>query len=202
MRTSRLFWPIQEKRLSARHRSSSRVAVYQAEGGPGQEEGALLVEDLEVERRHGAARGAEEDHVAAGPQAVEAAVEGVLADGVVDDVDALAVGDALRLLDEVLLGVEDHLIRPGPLGELSLLLGPGGPDHGCARASWRSGREGARRRRPPRARAPSGPPGGEGAVRQVWAVIPWSITAAAILASTKVTLNGTSFSAGATTYSA
>ncbi len=132
MRTLRLFCPIQEKRLSARHRSSSRVAVYWREGGAGQEEAAFLVEDLGVDGRHGAAGRAEEHHVAARAQHVEAAVEGVLAHRVVDDVDALAARDALRLLDEVLLGVEDDLVGARFPGELRLLLGARGPDDGRA----------------------------------------------------------------------
>ena len=44
--------------------------------------------------------------------------------------DALAVRDAVRLLDEVLLGVEDDLVGARFPGELRLLLGSRGPDHG------------------------------------------------------------------------
>src|SRR5215210_3305539 len=102
------------------------------EGGPGEVQTALLVEDLGINRRHRPARRADEDHVAAGFEDVEASVEGVLTDGIVDHVDALAVRDALCLLDEVLLGVEDHLVHPGGFRELFLLFGADGPYNGRA----------------------------------------------------------------------
>jgi hypothetical protein len=83
---------------------------------------------LQVYRRHLPAGPAEEDEVAAGSQGVEALIEGVLAYAVVDDVDALATGDVFRLFGEVLLSVQDHLVRPGAFGELRLLLGRDGTD--------------------------------------------------------------------------
>jgi hypothetical protein len=100
------------------------------EGGPGEKEAALPVQGLDVERRHGTAGGAEEHHVASGMQAVEAVAEGALAYAVVDDVDALAAGDAPRLLYEVLLGVDDHLVGSCVLREPGLLFAAGGPDDG------------------------------------------------------------------------
>src|ERR671911_653907 len=102
------------------------------EGGPGDVQTALLVEDLEVNRRHRPTRRADENHVAAGFENVEPSVEGVLTDGIVDHVDALAVRDTLCLLDEVLLGVEDHLVRSGGFRELCLLFGADGTYNGRA----------------------------------------------------------------------
>jgi hypothetical protein len=125
MRTLRLFCPIQEKRLSARHRSSSRV-----EGWPGEEETTFLVENLGVERGHRTAGCPEEHHVAARAQGVEATVEGALSYRVVDDVDAFSARDTVRLLDEILLGVEDDFVGSRLPGELRLILGACGPDHG------------------------------------------------------------------------
>src|SRR5918994_1892070 len=103
-----------------------------SEGGPGEVQTALLVEDLGVNRWHSPTRRADEDHVAAGFEDVEASVEGILTDGIVDHVDALAVREALCLLDEVLLGVENHLVHSGGFRELCLLFGADGPYNGRA----------------------------------------------------------------------
>src|SRR3712207_5532 len=59
-----------EEALGAPHEFLAGRCVV-GEGRPGEEEAALLVEGLDVERRDGAARGAEEDHVAAGPKRSE-----------------------------------------------------------------------------------------------------------------------------------
>src|SRR5437879_2865225 len=84
-----------------------------AERGAGEEERALGVEDLGVERRDRAARVTEQDQEAPRGQAVQALLEGRLADGIVYDVHAAAGGEALRLRFEVGFCVDDDLIRAG-----------------------------------------------------------------------------------------
>ena len=128
MRTSRLFCPTQERMLSARHRSSSRVAVYWARAGLVRKRppfwlrvwGSTGARDRWMRRRAPCSRGAKS----------RGRRRRFLAHGVVDDVDAFAARDTVRLLDEVLLGVEDDLVGPRLPGELRLLLGACGPDHG------------------------------------------------------------------------
>src|SRR5262249_41866512 len=93
------------------------------ERGAGQEERASGAEHLGIERRDGSAGLAEEHEVAAGVEAVEAAIEGGPADRVVDDVDAFVVGEVARLGDEILLGVEDDVVGAGLAGELCLGFG-------------------------------------------------------------------------------
>src|SRR5215211_3006035 len=102
------------------------------EGGAGEVQTTLLVENLGVKRWHGAARGAEENHVAAGFENVSPTVEGVLAYAIVDHVDAFSVCDAICFLDELLFGVDDHLVRPRAFCELRLLLGASGAYNGRA----------------------------------------------------------------------
>src|ERR1700677_3033754 len=67
-------------------------------------------------------------------KAVEAAVEGGLADGIVDDVDAFASGEALDLSFEVLLGVENHVGCACLAGELGFGLGGNSCDDARANA--------------------------------------------------------------------
>src|SRR5207244_2523074 len=64
------------------------------ERGARQEERAFPAQELRVERAHRAARLAEERHRAARGQRVEPLLEGGAADRVVDDLDALAAGEA------------------------------------------------------------------------------------------------------------
>src|ERR1700684_227833 len=68
-------------------------------------------------------------------KAVEAAVAGGLADGIVDDVDAFASGEALDLSFEVLLGVENHVGCACLAGELGFGLGGDGGDDAGSDAS-------------------------------------------------------------------
>jgi hypothetical protein len=103
-----------------------------AERGAGDEERAHGRETDEVEGRHGAAGSAEEHQHATGLEALERLIEGGFAHRVIDDGKAFAVGDALYLVDEVLLGVEDHLVGAGAAGEGGLLFGgDGGDDPGA-----------------------------------------------------------------------
>ena len=69
------------------------------------------------------------DHHAAPGEGVQALVEGVAAHAVVDHLDAPAAGQALHLGGEVLLGVEDHLVRSGLAGDPRLLLRRDRADH-------------------------------------------------------------------------
>ena len=75
-----------------------------------QEQRAARVEDRRIEGRHRAARLAEERHRAARAQHAQALVERRLADRIVDDVDAAAVGEPLHFDLEVLRRVEDGLV--------------------------------------------------------------------------------------------
>ncbi len=99
------------------------------DGGARDEEGAGAVQAAEVEGRHGAARLPEETEQATRPQRGEAALEGRLADRVVHDVDAAAVGERASAGGEVLLRVEDHLVRARLPGEGGLRLRAAGGDH-------------------------------------------------------------------------
>ena len=96
---------------------------------PGDKGRAHPAQPLDVQRRGKAARLAEGDQVAQRRQAVQAPVEGVFAHRIVGDVHAPAAGDALDLFQEVLLGVEDHLVGAGRARQRRLLLGGRRPDH-------------------------------------------------------------------------
>src|SRR3546814_11013734 len=61
-------------------------------------------------RSRGAGGGAEQHHRAARPEAVERALEGILADRVIDHRHALAVGQLLHAGDEVLAAVVDGVV--------------------------------------------------------------------------------------------
>src|SRR5207248_782121 len=94
-----------------------------------QEQRALGVEDLGIDHANRAARLSVERDEPARRQAVDAALPRVLANGVVDDLQALATGDALHFRGEVLPRVEDRLVGAGLPRELGLLFGGHGADH-------------------------------------------------------------------------
>src|SRR5262245_63028563 len=93
------------------------------------EQRAPVVEHLEIERGHGPARGAEQGHEPARPEAGEPLVERRRADTVVHHVDAAAAGDAFDLGLEVLLRVQDDVVGACGLGERRLLFRRDGADH-------------------------------------------------------------------------
>ena len=72
-------------------------------------------------------------------QAVERGRKGVLADGIVDAVDALAAGDLLDPRDEILGPVVDDMGAAIGPGELGLLLVAHRPDHASRRAPTPTG---------------------------------------------------------------
>ncbi len=76
----------------------------------------------EVEGRDRSAGATEEDHHAAGAEDFEGLVEGGLAYGVVDGVEAGAGGEGLNFCSEVFVGVEDDFVGSGFAGELSLFF--------------------------------------------------------------------------------
>src|SRR5205807_7352282 len=88
-----------------------------------QEQRALRVQHLWIERADRAARLAVEHHQPAERETVEPLVERRPADRIVDDLHALAGGQPLPLGLEVLLRVEDGLVRSRLTRELGLLLG-------------------------------------------------------------------------------
>src|SRR5262249_26516768 len=79
------------------------------EARAGQEQRALRVENLRIERANRPARLAVERHHAARRQAVESLVERRLTDRVIDDLQPLAVREALHLGLEILLRVKNHV---------------------------------------------------------------------------------------------
>jgi len=97
-----------------------------AQRGARQEERALGVEHLRVERGDRAAGCAKEHHHATPAQAVEPLHEGGLSHTIVDDVHAGALREALHLSLEVDLGVADDGIGPEPTHARGLLLGRAG----------------------------------------------------------------------------
>ena len=96
------------------------------------EQGAPGVQDPEIERPDRAARLTVEHHHPARRDAVEALLEGGLADGVVVDLHALAVGQPLHLGHDVLLRVEDHVVGTRAARQLGLVVRGDGADHACA----------------------------------------------------------------------
>ncbi len=104
------------------------------EGGAGDVERAHRGKLDEIEGWHSSAGAAEEDHRAAGAEDFEGLVEGGLAYGVVDGVEAWTVGDFFYFGGKVFLCVEDDLVGTGVAGERCLLLGrDGGEDAGAER---------------------------------------------------------------------
>src|SRR3546814_12887068 len=81
------------------------------DAGAREVEAALLVQHVRVDRRRGAGGGAEQHHHAARLQAVERAVEGVLADCVIDHRTALAGRPTLTAPHPVLLRPEELSVR-------------------------------------------------------------------------------------------
>src|SRR5215470_1364107 len=73
----------------------------------------LRGEDGEVERIRRAARVPVEDEVAEGRQAAKPFLEGWLADGVQDEIDAAIAGQAQHLVGELLLRIVDHRVGAG-----------------------------------------------------------------------------------------
>src|SRR5262245_38165610 len=77
-----------------------------------EEERALGVQHLRIELAHWSAGRPVEHHVATRREAVEAFLERVVADRVVDDLEPLATGEPLHLGLEILARVEDDVVRP------------------------------------------------------------------------------------------
>ncbi len=77
----------------------------------------------EIERGNGPAGASEEDHVAAGPQNVEALLKRSLADAVVNHVDAFIIGETLGFGFEIGVGIEDDFVGSGFAGQFGFFLG-------------------------------------------------------------------------------
>ena len=97
--------------------------------GPGEEERALGAEQPGLERRHRPRGVAEAHHHAARAEAVQRALERVLADRIVDHRQAFALGDLAHPVGEVLLGIDDRVIAAVGAGEPRLGAAADGPDH-------------------------------------------------------------------------
>jgi hypothetical protein len=101
-------------------------------GGASDVERAHGGETDEVEGWDGAAGSSEEDHEAAGAEALEGLLEGRLADGVVDDRKEATVGEFFDLRGEVFFGVEDDFVGSGGAGERGFFFGGDGGDDASA----------------------------------------------------------------------
>ena len=102
-----------------------------AEAGAGEILGAVA-EAARVNGRHRAAGLSVQGEAAARGEGCQAAVKGVLADGIVHRIEAGAVGGAGDFGGEVLLGVADDIVGAGVPGQVSLELGgDGGIDIGA-----------------------------------------------------------------------
>ena len=103
-----------QSRTSVERFSSSFLSAHVVgQPGAGEVEGSRA-QTARVHGRRGAAGLSVQHHVAAAGQAADALVEGGLANGIVHHVDALAVGGALDLLSEVLLGCTESRGRLRP----------------------------------------------------------------------------------------
>ena len=113
----------------------------------GHVERALRAQDARAERGHDARRVAEARHQPERAQAIERLVPGVLADRVVDHLDALPAGDLLDPRGEVLGAVVDREGRAVLGGQRALLVGARRSRSVADRAPWPTGRRSGRRRR-------------------------------------------------------
>ena len=93
------------------------------------EQRALDRELHRVDRRDRARRRADADEQAATRERIERTGERVLADAVVDDADAGAVGDLAHALRDVLVAVEDHVVAAVRARHLGLRFRRHGADH-------------------------------------------------------------------------
>src|SRR4029453_8506390 len=80
------------------------------EGRPRYVHGAFYRELRGVDRRHRPRGGTDADEEAAPLERIDRALEGVLADAVVDDVDASAAGDFAHPLGDILAPIQDHVV--------------------------------------------------------------------------------------------
>ena len=115
----------------------------------------LLREFGKIERRHGPARGAEENQVPARTKDVEVLIERGFANAVVNNVNPFPVGEALRFHFKILLRVENHFIGSSLARELRFFLGAGRPDDSRSDVFLPSGQEGVPRLLQPRGSARS-----------------------------------------------
>ena len=104
---------IQLSTSPARQSSSSRVSNECAEAGAGHKERTLRVQNVGIEGRHGSARLAEQRHGAARAENIEALQKSGGADGIVDDIHALSVGESFTSPGKILARIDDHFIRAG-----------------------------------------------------------------------------------------
>ena len=96
--------------------------------GAGEEQGAAPRQLMRRHRRRVARGVAEADEHAQASQGIQGGLKGVLADGVIGDVDAGAVRELLDPSRYVLLPVEDHMLGAGLLGLFHLGFAAGGAD--------------------------------------------------------------------------
>jgi hypothetical protein len=102
------------------------------ERGPGDVERAFGRELDEIEGRNGAAGASKEDHVTARAEDVEAFFESGLTDAVVNDVNALVVGEALSFGFEIVAGIEDDFVSASMSGNPGFFLGGNGGNDASA----------------------------------------------------------------------
>src|SRR6185312_3350390 len=120
------------EQIARRHQQILALGGIVIERRPRRKQRAFLLQDVDVERFDLAGGAADAHEVAKRPQAIERSRERGLADTVIDDVAELAAGDLLHLRDEILIAIENGVMRAILLGEFGLFLGTDGTDDGRA----------------------------------------------------------------------
>src|SRR5437867_729441 len=126
-REASILHPLQHLARSIEQLLASRGVV--AEVRAGEIERSPGTEHLRIERWDGSARRAEQDQRPAAGERSEALLERGAAHRIVDHVHTHAIGETPRLRLEVLLTIEDHVVRAGSAGELGLVGRRAGSDH-------------------------------------------------------------------------
>ena len=98
-------------------------------GWPGQEQAPFFIEQLRFDRRSGTRGGAKEDNKPEGCRAVERFEEGILPDGIIDDVGFFASCGFQKRSRPILPGIVDGYAAAGLTGHCAFFLGTCRPDH-------------------------------------------------------------------------